>query len=444
MYSPQQLFQFITYAKNYLELQDVEFKSSDVLLDPNKEEDVNKLIAIALAEHRDGDVPSGFATNNFGDQGRSRGPWQIYGSTWESVLRQYSVFENVEDINDALDDPGMNAIAAVIIAQYDVGERKGIDNWSTVINDPFEIKANTGEFIEAAKQYDTNLIENPVQEQDAEGNITDIPAEPTLLSNRNPVTTNVMEEESMSIANMASDLKRAKRGSLFKNNEEVVTYSGNRVRRMSGQQINNEHKNLLADVNIADLSNQEIVDFYSKNVHPYLSYNSSFRGVDMQGDGQNIVDLLQNKKFSNKDNFYVPGENKVITGEQVNQRVNAVKSYMYQYFLNKKQEEPLEQLDSVYEYIFRTAFPYIKVEDDVEDAVGSTPQKEMRQEFQEMRQAFPGTELPTPQAMPQNNSTEAAPGFLNNLEKILRVKPQGSKVRKTEESVNQARDFLNR
>ena len=164
----------------------------------------------------------------------------------------------------------------------------------------------------------------------------------------------------------------------------------------------------------------------------------------MQGDGQNIVDLLQNKKFSNKDNFYVPGENKVITGEQVNQRVNAVKSYMYQYFLNKKQEEPLEQLDSVYEYIFRTAFPYIKVEDDVEDAVGSTPQKEMRQEFQEMRQAFPGTELPTPQAMPQNNSTEAAPGFLNNLEKILRVKPQGSKVRKTEESVNQARDFLNR
>src|SRR6056300_894374 len=245
MYSPQQLYQFIQYAKNYLELQDVEFKSIDVLLDPNKEEDVNKLIAIALAEHRDGDVPSGFAQNIPGDQGRSRGPWQIYGSTWESVLRQYSVFENVEDINDALDDPGMNAIAAVIIAQYDVGERKGIDNWSTVINDPFQIKANTGDFIEAAKQYDTNLIENPVQEQDAEGNITDIPAEPTLLSNRNPVTTNVMEEESMSIANMASDLKRAKRGSLFKNNEEVVTYSGNRVRRMSGQQINNEHKNLL-------------------------------------------------------------------------------------------------------------------------------------------------------------------------------------------------------
>lgn len=434
MYSPQQLYQFIQYAKNYLELQDVEFKSSDVLLDPNKEEDVNKLIAIALAEHRDGDVPSGFAQNIPGDQGRSRGPWQIYGSTWENVLRQYSVFENVEDINDALDEPGMNAIAALIIAQYDVGERKGIDNWSTVINDPFEIKANTGEFIEAAKQYDTNLIESPVQMQDAEGNITEIPAEPTLLSNRNPVATNVMEEDAMSIANMASDLKRAKVGGLFKNNEEVVTYSGNRVRRMSGQQINNQHKNLLADINIADLNNQQIIDLYSKNVHPYVSYNSNFRGVDMQGDGQNVVDILQNKKFNSKDNFYVPGENKVITGEQVNQRVNAVKSYMYQYFLNKKQEEPLEQLDSVYEYIFRTAFPYIKVEDDVADEVTGMPDR--------------GIPVPednfVPGPTPQPAAQEAAPGFLNNLEKILRVKPQGSKVRKSEEPVNQARDFLNR
>ena len=34
-----------------LEKQEVEFKSSDVLLDPNNEKDVNKLIAIALAEH---------------------------------------------------------------------------------------------------------------------------------------------------------------------------------------------------------------------------------------------------------------------------------------------------------------------------------------------------------------------------------------------------------
>ena len=105
MYSPQQLYQFIQYAKNYLELQDVQFKSGDNFIDPNNEEDVTKLISIALAEHRDGDKPSGFAQNIPGDQGRSRGPWQIYGSTWESVLREYDVFNSYEDINDALDDP---------------------------------------------------------------------------------------------------------------------------------------------------------------------------------------------------------------------------------------------------------------------------------------------------------------------------------------------------
>ena len=61
MYSPQQLYQFIQYAKNYLELQDVQFKNGDNIIDPNNEEDVTKLISIALAEHRDGDKPSGFA-----------------------------------------------------------------------------------------------------------------------------------------------------------------------------------------------------------------------------------------------------------------------------------------------------------------------------------------------------------------------------------------------
>ena len=131
MYSPQQLYQFIQYAKNYLELQDVQFKSGDNFIDPNNEEDVTKLISIALAEHRDGDKPSGFAQNIPGDQGRSRGPWQIYGSTWESVLREYDVFNSFEDINDALDDPGLNAIAALLVAQYDVGERQGLDNWTT-------------------------------------------------------------------------------------------------------------------------------------------------------------------------------------------------------------------------------------------------------------------------------------------------------------------------
>ena len=91
---------------------------------------------------------------------------------------------------------------------------------------------------------------------------------------------------------------------------------------MVGEDINNMHKNLLADVNIADLSNREIADLYAKNIHPYLPYDASYRGVDMQGNGQNIVDLLQGKNVSPNDSFYVPGEQKVISGDDVNKRVN--------------------------------------------------------------------------------------------------------------------------
>ena len=44
---------------------------------------------------------------------------------------------------------------------------------------------------------------------------------------------------------------------------------------------------------------------------------------------------------------------------------------------------------------------------------------------------------------PVASAQEAAPTFLNNLEKILRVKPQGSKVRRPQER-NAVSDFLNR
>ena len=197
MYSPQQLYQFIQYAKNYLELQDVQFKSGDNFIDPNNEEDVTKLISIALAEHRDGDKPSGFAQNIPGDQGRSRGPWQIYGSTWESVLREYDVFNSFEDINDALDDPGLNAIAALLVAQYDVGERQGLDNWTT------KDIASQQEFLDAAKEFDTQLIENPERIQNPDGTIEEIPAEPTAAGFERTQAPQILEQSAKSIANMA-------------------------------------------------------------------------------------------------------------------------------------------------------------------------------------------------------------------------------------------------
>ena len=231
---------------------------------------------------------------------------------------------------------------------------------------------------------------------------------------------------------MASELKLASKGQLLKNKETYVSFTGNQVRSMVGEDINNMHKNLLAGVNIADLSNREIADLYAKNIHPYLPYDASYRGIDMQGNGQNIVDLLQGKNVSPNDSFYVPGEQKVISGDDVNKRVNLLKSYMYQYFLNKKEQEPLSQLNSVYEYIFRTAHPYIKVTDDVMGALGDEPARGIPAPSD----TFEPMPLPVEQA-------EAAPTFLNNLEKILRVKPQGSKVRRPQER-NAVSDFLNR
>jgi len=87
----------------------------------------------------------------------------------------------------------------------------------------------------------------------------------------------------------------------------------------------------------------------------------------------------------------------------------------------------------VYEYIFRTAHPYIKVKDDVQvDVQNNTPNTEMSAP----NERFERMELPT-------QTTEAAPTFLNNMEKILRVKPQGNK-KSTPQERNAVSNFLNR
>ena len=172
---------------------------------------------------------------------------------------------------------------------------------------------------------------------------------------------------------------------------------------------------------------------YAKNINIYLPYNASYRGVDMVGDGQNIVDLLQNKNVNPNDNYYDAATGKVITGKVVNQRVNAVKQYLYQYFLNKKEEEPLEQLNSVYEYIFKTLQPYVKVDVEVKNELGMPTDQAPDRGIPVPEEGFKPFPLPTTGPTQQPVAQTAAPTFLNNLEKILRVKPQGKKSKVTEE-----------
>lgn len=446
MYSPQQLYQFVTFAKQYLDQQGMQFKSGELLLDPNNEEDVNKLIAIALAEHR---KLGGEASNVYGDRGKSRGPWQINSTVWEDTLRQYDIFQGYDDIKEALDDPGLNAIAALIVAQAETGDKRtsGINNWETVLNtkinksngnveivedDPYGIKSGTGEFVKMASNYNTNLIEQPKQVQDADGNVRQITGELTT-SNIKAMEEASYPGEPMSLKSMTRMVKDAAQGQAFMNQDTYVHFSGNRVREVTGQQINDMHRNLLANLNVADMGNQEIIDFYSKYIHPYLPYNSTYAGVDMIGNGKNIVDMLQNTTASSKDNYYVPGENTVISGSDVNKRLNYLKSYMYDYFLNKSESEPLAQIQSVYEYILRTSQPFIKVTDDFK--VIDNNNKNLNAPNSKLPRK-PQTSMPTQQA-------QAAPTFLNNLEKILRVKPTNNQQVK-EESNNAFFDVFGR
>jgi len=430
MYNAQQLYQFLKYAAEYLEMQDVEFKSSDVFADPTKEEDLNRLIAIALAEHRDGeDTTSGFATNEHGDSGNSRGPWQIYGSTWEDELREYEIFNSYANINDALDDPGLNAIAAVIIAQYSEGERKGIDNWSTVYVDDFgeDIKQGKGVFVEAAKSYDTSFIESPEYIQDPEGEITAIPAEPTAEAKES-----VFNEPPLSIPQMSSKLKAAKTGGLFSNPETYVKYEGNRIIKLDGETINNQHKSLLANVDIGDLSNAEIVDLYTKNIHAYLPYDAGYKGIDMQGEGLNIVDILQSKKFNSNDKIWSVKQNKIIDGDTANKQLSRVKGAAYQMYLNKKDYTNLDVLDAVYDYIFRTDQQYYQVSDDVD--IPAPRNLEFESQVPQMVSG-------QPQAAPTAQGSVASQ-WLNNLEKIMRIKPQGKPVQQQQEETNAISEFL--
>ena len=432
MYNAQQLYQFLQYAKQYLDGQEFEYKTGDKFLNPNNEEDLQKLIGIALAEHRTGDnTTDGMAKNTPGDAGTSRGPWQIRGETnWKSVLREFDIFDSFDNLDEALDDPGLNAIAAVIIANYDIGERKGIDNWSTAMNDNFGIQSGTGPFVEAGKNYDAGLVEIPTRTFDAEGNATPISDDPTVadLSQQTPqapVVTDILSAKSM-----RGFLQQAQKGSVFNNQEDYIFKQGRSVNLTTGNNINNQHKKLLEDVNISELSDAQVVKLYAENIHKYIAYQTSIKGVGMQGDGQNVVDNIKDNVFKKDDVFYDVRTGEIINGNQANARVRGNKTYFYQQFLNSKDAEPLSQLNSVYRYLFNTSHNFIPIEDGIEIPM-TTPNTRFEQR---------------PQSQMQVDGPKASDTFLNNIEKILRIKKgnvkPGGKPELQNDLINNARDFL--
>ena len=150
----------------------------------------------------------------------------------------------------------------------------------------------------------------------------------------------------------------------------------------------------------------------------------------MQGDGQNVVDNIKDNVFKKDDVFYDVRTGEIINGNQANERVRGNKTYFYQQFLNSKDAEPLSQLNSVYRYLFNTSHNFIPIEDGIEIPM-TTPNTRFEQR---------------PQSQMQVDGPKASDTFLNNIEKILRIKKgnvkPGGKPELQNDLINNARDFL--
>ena len=233
-----------------------------------------------------------------------------------------------------------------------------------------------------------------------------------------------------SAKSMRGFLQQAQKGNVFNNQEDYIFKQGRSVNLTTGNNINNQHKKLLEDVNISELSDAQVVKLYAENIHKYIAYQTSIKGVGMQGDVQNVVDNIKDNVFKKDDVFYDVRTGEIINGNQANARVRGNKTYFYQQFLNSKDAEPLSQLNSVYRYLFNTSHNFIPIEDGIEIPM-TTPNTRFEQR---------------PQSQMQVDGPKASDTFLNNIEKILRIKKSnvkpGGKPELQNDLINNARDFL--
>ena len=66
-------------------------------------------------------------------------------------------------------------------------------------------------------------------------------------------------------------------------------------------------KNMLANVNLDTLSNQQIMQMYVENVHPYLPLDVTYRGVNVQGTwtgGNQTTSSVRMNTYSSADPSY--------------------------------------------------------------------------------------------------------------------------------------------
>tara|TARA_R100000664_G_C2754046_1_gene141558 strand:+ start:1243 stop:2571 length:1329 start_codon:yes stop_codon:yes gene_type:complete len=437
-YTPQQLAEFLQFAVNYLKLNEekIEFISDDLHLDPTKDKDIQKYIAIALAEHGDPQTATstGISTNTPGDGGDSRGPWQIHIPTWESTLRTYEVFDKYDDIKEALDDPGLNALAAVIIAQQKTGDERtdGINNWQTVMNkskteagteiiedDPYGIKSGKGQLYEFTDKYKPQIMTDTLGQEQQE----------TQAIKDKVDSIERFQEDSMNMSLIKGKLLSAQEGNLFNPSETFVHMVGGRMAQTSGSAINNTIQNSLSNVDVSTLSNNMALDLYSSLVNPYVSLNSEYGGLSAEGDTTNIMDKLQTQMFEDDAKYYDTKTKKIYSGSEINKKDALVRNAHYTRLKNSTSSDDLGNLMLTYQYILRNKNPYVKVDDSISSEVANN-KKEDNEE---------GVLASMGNAMPDNN---AGANFLDNFEKVLRINPQNGNKKVNNDVGNSSRDFM--
>lgn len=172
-YTTKELYYILMGATYYLESAGINLDSNDVNKNPKELEDMIFMIAIALAEHRDGpNNTSGYANNVQGAKNSNgtydHGLWQInlndsiytyltskQGSNGTNSNIPMFIGKSKSEMKDMLYDPFANAVAAIAIAQLKVGpvENQGVNNWSTVNM----IDTSKAFHMEAKKDLETHL-----------------------------------------------------------------------------------------------------------------------------------------------------------------------------------------------------------------------------------------------------------------------------------------------
>jgi len=142
-YTPEQLYTYLVFADNYVKsknISDDEFdpkNTSPDILNVDDPDDMEVLVAFALAEHSDAGFSTGYSQNRISppnkNGSRDYGLWQI-NDFWTKrlSLRFPELFDNGRPFVENISNPYANAVAAIYIGGYVEGDGpNGRKNWST-------------------------------------------------------------------------------------------------------------------------------------------------------------------------------------------------------------------------------------------------------------------------------------------------------------------------